>query len=78
MNIRYYLTLVLDRIIAPLLLFGALILLYGCASPMPEHLQNRVACTVFKDQAYIVSMWGQIGVASYVHPADVAILCPLK
>lgn len=39
------------------------------------NLENRVACTVAKDEAVYVSQYGQIGVASKIDAKDTAVLC---
>ena len=46
--------------------------LAGCGS---LDLSNRVACTVARDQALVVSMYGPIGVASKVDKRDRLMLC---
>ena len=48
--------------------------LAGCTS-LPKTLANRVACTADGQRAVVASMYGPIGVASYVDPGDAAALC---
>jgi uncharacterized lipoprotein YajG len=52
----------------------AAMLLAGCAS-RPQALTNRAACTAAGDQAYVVSMWGPIGVASPIDKRDGEVIC---
>lgn len=49
-------------------------LLSGCAT-FEGQLENRVTCTVAKDKALYVSMYGPIGIASKVAEQDAAVLC---
>lgn len=59
-------------------LIGALVLislLAGCASMDLKGLENRVVCTVAKDEAHVVSKWGAIGIASKIADADRAAVC---
>lgn len=51
------------------------LLLTGCASPRSAVYENRIAGTVAKDEAFYVSLYGQIGVASKISDKDVKILC---
>jgi len=55
------------------IIFVLCLLLTGCASP--KFLENRVTCTVAKDEATIVSKWGPFGISAQVAPADAAVLC---
>lgn len=48
-------------------------LLTGCASP--KWLENRVACTVDKAEAHVVSKWGPVSIGSQVAASDAAVLC---
>ena len=48
--------------------------LSGCASIL-EGLENRAACTSANDQAYVVSMYGPIGIASKISDKDKASIC---
>ena len=47
----------------------------GCASTRPEFLENRVVCTVDKQEAHIVSKWGPVGVASKIAESDTKVIC---
>jgi hypothetical protein len=49
------------------------LLLTGCASP--KWLENRVACTVARDEAHIVSKWGPFSIGAQVATSDAAVLC---
>ena len=49
-------------------------LLSGCSTLM-EQLDNRAACTVGGDQAYVLSMYGPIGIASKISEKDRAAIC---
>lgn len=53
----------------------AALLLSGCAT-RPEMLENRLACSVNGDTAWVVSMWGAIGVASTLARRDATRVCP--
>ena len=57
-----------------LLLIAAAISLAGCSS-LPKAFANRVACTADGKKAVVASMYGPIGVASYVDADDAAALC---
>lgn len=57
-----------------LLLLAAALALTGCSS-LSKTLANRVACTADGQRAVVASMYGPIGVASYVDPDDAAALC---
>ena len=48
--------------------------LAGCSS-MPKVFANRVACTADGSKAVVASMYGPIGVASFVDDADAAAVC---
>lgn len=48
--------------------------LSGCATTSGV-LDNRLACTVAKDELYIVSLYGPIGVASKISAKDQAVVC---
>lgn len=43
--------------------------LTGCASP--KWLENRAACAIGADRAYVISMWGPLGIASPLQPATI-------
>ncbi len=53
------------------------LILTGCASVsrLGDAFANRVSCTADGSQALISSMYGPIGIASVVAPADAAALC---
>lgn len=57
-----------------LIALAVLAMLSGCGS-LDGILANRVACTVGKDKAYVVSAYGAIGIASTIDDADRAIIC---
>ena len=48
-------------------------MLSGCAGS--KLLENRLACTVDKSEAHVVSKWGPIGVSSEIAKADAAVVC---
>lgn len=49
-------------------------LLCACASN-PLQIENRIACTVAKDKAYIIGTNGLLGGSLAVNKDDAAILC---
>lgn len=49
-------------------------LLSGCAS-LDGKLENRLACTVSKDRAYVVSEYGPIGITGKIAEQDRAAIC---
>lgn len=57
-----------------LLLIAAALALTGCSS-LPKAFANRVACTADGKRAVVASMYGPIGVASYVDADDAAAVC---
>jgi starvation-inducible outer membrane lipoprotein len=67
---------------------AALTLLAGCSTPpqIPQSrsltaaqpikmLDNLMACTLARDAAVVVSMWGPFGIAAYIRSADAAVAC---
>lgn len=58
------------RVIAAL----ALVLLAGCGTS-PKLLENRVACTLDRTEAHVLSKWGPVSVGTQVAQADAAVLC---
>jgi hypothetical protein len=46
----------------------------GCASLKGE-FENRLACSANSDQAYLVSMYGPVGLATKVSSSDIPELC---
>jgi hypothetical protein len=46
----------------------------GCAS-LGDYLGNRLTCTVANDKAYVVSLWGWLGIASEVVEQDAEVIC---
>lgn len=46
----------------------------GCGS-INVNLENRVACTVAKDKAFVVSQWGAVGISSNIAEPDRAVIC---
>lgn len=57
-----------------LISLAVLAMLSGCSS-LDGILANRIACTIAKDKAYVVSAYGALGIASTVDDADRAIIC---
>jgi outer membrane lipoprotein SlyB len=47
--------------------------LSGCATT--DALTNRVACTVGKDKAYFLSLYGPVGVSAEVDKRDAEVIC---
>jgi hypothetical protein len=47
----------------------------GCATLDGVALENRVACTVAKDRAFVVSQYGPVGISSRIAEADRAVIC---
>lgn len=50
------------------------LLLSGCAG-METSLENRIACTVARDSAYAVSLWGPVGITAKIAPRDAKVVC---
>lgn len=57
------------------LMILAAISLGGCATLDTKFLENRVVCTVAKDEAHVVSKWGPIGLAAKIAEADTKVIC---
>ena len=53
-----------------------LLALSGCSS-LQVNLDNRIACAVAHDKAFVVSQYGGVGIASTIASADSAVVCPL-
>jgi hypothetical protein len=51
------------------------ILLAGCGSLPEGVLDNRVVCTVAQDKAYVVSLYGPVGLASEIAAPDAEVIC---
>jgi hypothetical protein len=49
--------------------------LTGCATFDPKMIENRVACTVAKDEAHVISKWGPVGITAKIADADRAVIC---
>lgn len=47
----------------------------GACSSTPSFLENRVVCTVDKQEAHTVSKWGPVGVASKISEKDREVIC---
>lgn len=49
----------------------------GCAAGagFSDKFANRVACTVAKDKAYVVSEYGPVGLSSTIDDRDRAVIC---
>lgn len=62
---------------APTVVFLAVVLLAGCGSN-PKLMENRVACTLDRSEAHILSKWGPVSVGTQVSQADTAVLCGSK
>ena len=53
-----------------------LLALTGCSGMIPQGtLANRVSCSVAKDEAYVVSKYGPVGISSTIDPKDTAVIC---
>ena len=52
------------------ILLIAAVLLAGC-STSPKWLENVAACSVDGKEAYVVSKWGPIGIASALKPVSI-------
>lgn len=52
----------------------ATVLLCGCATK-PGRLDNRLTCTLAGDKAFVVSLYGPIGVTAEISKADSAVVC---
>jgi hypothetical protein len=50
-------------------------MLGGCSSIPTETFTNRLACTVAKDKAFHVSMYGPIGISSKIDAKDAKVVC---
>lgn len=48
----------------------------GCSSIPGTTFDNRIVCTIGKDKAYFVSLYGPIGVAANINSGDAAVMCP--
>ncbi len=53
----------------------SLLSLTGCATFEGAMLENRIVCTVAKDEAHVVSKYGPLGIASRIAEADRAGIC---
>ena len=73
-TLAHYVLMALDRIVASVLLFGALLLLFGCANN--PALDNRVVCTLDKSEMHVISKWWVFSIGSQV-AADDAVFCTL-
>ncbi len=49
------------------------VLTSGCT--MTDALANRIACTVAKDEAFMVSEYGPVGISSKIDQRDSAVIC---
>ena len=49
-------------------------LLTGC-STIAGQFENRLACSLDREQAYFISKWMRIGIGAEIAPADTAVLC---
>lgn len=57
-----------------MMILAAALMLGGCAA-LDGALANRLACTVARDGAYVVSLYGPIGVASVISERDARRVC---
>lgn len=46
----------------------------GCAT-LEGRMDNRLACTLAKDKAYLVSEYGPVGVSATISAKDAAVIC---
>ena len=49
------------------------ILLTGCS--LTSELENRIACTVAKDELFVISQYGPVGIASKIAKQDREVVC---
>jgi hypothetical protein len=49
--------------------------LSGCLATFDGALENRVACTVAKDAAFVVSQYGPVGITGKIAESDRAVIC---
>jgi len=56
------------------MILAAALMLGGCAA-LDGALANRLACSVAGDGAYMVSMYGPVGVASVIDARDARRVC---
>lgn len=50
--------------------------LAGCATLDGLNFDNRIACSVARDKAFVVSEWGgRVGISSTIADADRAVIC---
>ena len=57
-----------------MMILAAALMLGGCAA-LDGALANRLACSVAGDGAYMVSMYGPVGVASVIDARDARRVC---
>ncbi len=57
------------------ILILAAVALSGCATFEGAMLENRIVCTVAKDEAHVLSKWGPVGIGSKIADADRAVIC---
>jgi hypothetical protein len=62
------------RLLSALALLTLGVALSGCAT-LDGPLENRVACTVAKDKAFVVSQWGAVGITGQIAEADRQVVC---
>ncbi len=55
------------------LMMSLAVLTSGCT--MTDALANRIACTVAKDEAFMVSEYGPVGISSKIDQRDSAVIC---
>jgi hypothetical protein len=53
----------------------ATLLLSGCLATLDGKLENRVVCTVAKDNAYALSEYGPVSIGSRISDLDRAVIC---
>jgi hypothetical protein len=59
-----------------LITLAVLAMLTGCGTFNGLTFENRVACTVARDKAFLVSEWGgRIGITGEIAEADRAVIC---
>ena len=59
------------KTISVILFMVLFVLLFsGCAN-----FENRLVCTVANDRAYVVSLYGPVGIGTQIAQKDSAIIC---
>lgn len=58
-----------------LLLIGVCATLTGCGT-LDKTFDNRLTCTISKDKAYFISLYGPVGISSKINDDDAKTICP--